>query len=93
MILPAIVFGLLASTLYGALMHLWKDGGIGRLLLYLILSWVGFISGHFLAVKINFTMLDIGTLHFGLATVGSLAFLGVGHWLSLIQVEKTSPGR
>ena len=46
MTLPALLFGLVVSTLYGAAFHLWQGGGAGRLALYIILSWIGFWIGH-----------------------------------------------
>jgi hypothetical protein len=88
MTLPAFLFGFLAATLYGGIMHLWKNGGLGRLMLYLVLSWVGFTAGHLFAGKMGWNFLDIGPLHFGLASLGSFLLLVVGHWLSLIQVDK-----
>jgi uncharacterized membrane protein YeaQ/YmgE (transglycosylase-associated protein family) len=83
--LPAILFGLILSTLYGAIFHLWRDGGLGHLLYYVILSWVGFWSGHFLAGYLGWTFISIGSLHVGLATLGSLIFLLIGYWLSLVR--------
>jgi uncharacterized membrane protein YeaQ/YmgE (transglycosylase-associated protein family) len=88
MTLPAFLFGFCAATLYGGLMHFWKDGGFGRLVFYLILGWAGFGVGHWLAGNYGWQIMDIGPLHFGLASLGSFIFLGVGHWLSLIKVEK-----
>jgi len=38
-----ILFGWLMATLFGALFHLWRDGGFWKLLLYLGLSWAGFL--------------------------------------------------
>jgi hypothetical protein len=87
MSLPTILFGLLISTLYGAVFHLWKDGGLGRLFLYLILGWAGFWLGQFLAARMGWTFASLGSLHLGLATAGSALFLAVGYWLSLVQIE------
>ncbi len=88
MTLPAFLFGFCIATLLGGIFHLLRDGGLGRLLLDLVLSWVGFASGHFLANKLGWSIFDIGPLHLGLAVLGSIIFLLVGHWLSQIQVEK-----
>jgi uncharacterized membrane protein YeaQ/YmgE (transglycosylase-associated protein family) len=88
MTLPAFLFGFLLSTLYGAAFHLWKGGGAARLLLYLILGWIGFWSGHLLAAYFDWTFDSLGQLHFGTATLGSLLFLGVGYWLSLVEVDR-----
>jgi hypothetical protein len=87
MTIPVMIFGLLLSSLYGALFHLWKNGGLGRLLLFLALSWVGFVAGQLLGQQVGWTFWSVGTLNVGMATIGSLIFLGVGYWLSLVQVE------
>ncbi len=89
MTLPAFLFGLLISSLYGAAFHLWKGGGPGRLLLYLLLSWAGFWLGHFIAGWVGLTLASVGPVRVGAGTIGSLIFLFVGHWLSLIQLEES----
>lgn len=83
--LPSLLFGFLLSTLYGSIFHLWRGGGAGRLLLYLIAGWLGFWSGHFLAERIGWTFASLGPLHLGLASVTSLVLLFLGHWLSLVD--------
>jgi hypothetical protein len=88
MTLPALVFGIIISSLYGAAFHLWRDGGIGRLFLYLLLSWFGFWVGHYLAERLGWTFGSVGPLHIGLATVISFLFLFIGHWLSKVEVQK-----
>lgn len=88
MTLPTILFGLLISTLYGAVFHVWRGGGLGRLILYLILGWAGFWIGHFLGAWLGWTFNNLGSLNLGMATLTSVAFLFIGHWLSLIKVEK-----
>lgn len=89
MSIPAYLFGFVVSTLYGAAFHLWRGGAAGRLLLYLILSWAGFWIGHFLGAALDWSFIKVGTLYLGMASAGSLIFLGVGYWLSQIEpVEK-----
>ena len=46
MTLPAFILGVALSTLIGAAFHFWRGGSLGRLLLYLVLGWVGFWIGH-----------------------------------------------
>ncbi len=87
MTLPALLFGFLFATLMGAAFHLWKNGGLGRLILYLFLAWIGFWAGHLLAVSLGWQFLSIGPLRFGMAVLGALLFLGMGHWLSLVKNE------
>ncbi len=88
MTIPTLLLGFILSTLYGALFHLWRGGNAGRLLLYLILSWIGFWFGQFIGELINITFDNFGQLHIVLATLSSLIFLGIGYWLSLAQSEK-----
>jgi hypothetical protein len=90
MTVPILLFGFLLSSLYGALFHLWRDGGLGRLLLYLILSWAGFWIGQIAAAQFGWAFGSVGALHVGMATLTALIFLLIGNWLSLVQVERPS---
>ena len=90
MTLPAFLFGFLISTLYGAFFHLWKDGGPGRLFLYVVLSWAGFWAGHSIGAQIGWGVWQLGPLRFGMASLGSVLFLFIGHWLSKVKVDKPS---
>ncbi len=83
--LPAVILGIVISSLIGALFHLWRGGGPLRLLLYLVLSWVGFWLGHIAATQLGWTFWSVGPLHLGMAILGCIAVLGFGYWLSLIQ--------
>jgi hypothetical protein len=85
---PSILFGVVVSTLLGAAFHLLRGGGLGRLALYLILSWVGFWSGHILGAQTGWSFGTLGPLHLGNAVSAALVFLGVGYWLSLVEVER-----
>ena len=85
---PVLIFGLVISTLFGAAFHLWRGGGSGRLLLYLILGWLGFWLGHVVGNLLGWTFGSIGQLRLGMASLTSVAFLAVGYWLSLVEVEK-----
>ncbi len=88
MTIPALVLGFLVSTFMGAAFHLWKDGGFGRLLLYILLAWIGFWGGHILANSLGWTFGSIGPLRFGMALVLCAATLFAGYWLSLIKREE-----
>jgi uncharacterized membrane protein YeaQ/YmgE (transglycosylase-associated protein family) len=87
MSIPTLFLGLILSTLYGALFHLWRGGNAGRLLLYLLLSWIGFWLGHFIGNYLKISFDTLGQLHLVFATLGSLVFLAIGYWLSLVQAE------
>ena len=86
MTLPSLLFGFLISSLYGAAFHLWRGGGAGRLLLYLLLAWIGFWGGHLLGNALGWTFLSLGPLRLGTATLGAAVALGIGYWLSLVEV-------
>jgi hypothetical protein len=84
MTVPVLVFGILFSTLFGAIFHLITGGSLGRMIMFIIFSWIGFWGGHFLGETLGWTFWSLGTLHMGMATLCSLALLGLGFWLSLL---------
>jgi hypothetical protein len=86
----SIIFGLIVSTLLGALLHLWRGGGLGRLIYYIIISWIGFWVGHFAGASLNWTFLSVGPLNLGMAILGNLLVLGIGYWLSLVRTEQNT---
>ena len=89
MTLPTLLFGFLLSTLYGTAFHVWRGGGAGRFLLFLILGWVGFWLGNFIGDQVGFSFFKMGALNLGLATLTSFIFLAVGYWLSRVEVKQT----
>jgi hypothetical protein len=93
MTIPTFIFGLVISTLLGAIFHIWHGGGIGKLALYLLLGWLGFWIGHYLAERLGFYLTSIGSLHLGPALGMGLLFLFVGHWLSLSEAKNNSTSR
>ena len=86
--LPILLLGFVISTFYGAIFHFWRGGSLIRLLLYLVLSWIGFWLGHFIGGLLGFTFWPIGVLHAGMATIGSVLILIIGHWLSLVDIQR-----
>jgi hypothetical protein len=88
MTLPAFLFGILVSTLYGALFHFLLGGGIGRLFLYILLSWIGFWCGQAVANWTGWTILSAGSLHLGLASMGSALFMLAGYWLGKVRAPE-----
>jgi hypothetical protein len=88
MTLPAILFGIVLSTAYGTAFHFWKGGNLKKLLLYILLAWVGFWSGHFAGAALGWTFAAVGPINTGLATLGAAAFLFIGEWLSRVEVVR-----
>jgi hypothetical protein len=85
MTLPSFLLGATIATLLGAAFHLWRGGGLGRLILYLVLAWLGFWAGHFLASTLGFELFRVGPLFLSLAVPGSIGLLALGHWLLVVQ--------
>lgn len=81
MAFPSFALGLVCALLIGALFHLVVGGGAARLLLYLLLSTLGFGAGHWLASSQHWFFLAAGSLQLGPAVAGSLLLLVLGHWL------------
>ncbi|MFH1524049.1 MAG: hypothetical protein ABIF04_03715 [Chloroflexota bacterium] len=86
MTFPAILFGVVLSTAYGTAFHFWKGGGLNKLLLFIVLAWLGFWIGHIIGGLIGWSFAAVGPLNVGLATIGSALFLFVGEWLSRVEV-------
>jgi len=86
MTIPSFVFALMIASLYGALYHLIRGGGLGRLLLFLIFGWVGFAVGHLVGIWQGWVLIPVGELNWGLSTLGSLIFLVGGDWISHIRI-------
>ncbi len=89
MTLPSYVLGTLYALLIGSLFHVWRDGGAGRLLFYLVLSVAGAAAGQWFGSWQNWYLFPVGPLNLGAVTVGSVLFLGLGYWLSLVEIHGT----
>jgi hypothetical protein len=88
MTLPSIIIGFAISSFYGAFFHFLRGGNLSRLILYLLLAWIGFWAGHFVGDAQSWLFLSIGPLHLGCATIGSILLLVIGNWLSLVDTGK-----
>ena len=89
MTIPSLILGGVIATLYGAAFHLIRGGGPGRLLVYIILSWIGFWSGQLIAERFSWGFIEIGSLHLGIASITSILLMIIGYWIFLgrSQVE------
>jgi hypothetical protein len=93
MSVPAIILGIVISVLLGASFHLWRGGGGGKLLLYLLLSIAGFWIGQYLGERFDLTFVSIGSLHLGMGLAVGVIFLSIGNWLSQVEPEKKQDRR
>ena len=85
MTVPTVLLGTIIALLLGALFHLWRGGKAGRFLLYLILSIAGFWIGQWGAESLKLNFDKLGQIHLAIGILGSLVFLFIGYWLSLMD--------
>jgi hypothetical protein len=90
MSLPSLLLGFVLSTLLGAGFHAVRGGGGGKLLLDLVVGWLGFWLGQYAAARLGITIGSLGSLNLAVAIPVGLVFLFVGNWLSPVEVEKKS---
>ncbi|MBT3338530.1 MAG: hypothetical protein HN855_11085 [Anaerolineae bacterium] len=88
MTIPSFLLAFVIASLYGALYHLWRGGGPGRILFYLVLAWFGFLGANFLATWQAWHLLPIGSVDIGIGTLGALISLFLGDWLALTNTEQ-----
>lgn len=75
MTIPALIFAFLIASLYGAIYHLIRNGGPGRLFQLLLLSWIGFALGHLVGIWQGWQLFPLGQLNLGMSTLGSLILM------------------
>jgi len=86
--LPTLLFGVLLAGAYGAGFHLWRGGGVGKLILFLVLAQAGFWLGDYVGFSLNWTFAPLGILNAGMGSLGAILFLLAGNFLSGIQVRQ-----
>lgn len=77
----SFILGFLLSTSFACVFHLLVGGPAGRILLYVIMSNLGFLAGHFLGRGMGITLMKLGPLYLLPATLGAVAFLIFAKWL------------
>ena len=87
MTLPTLLFAFLVALFYGALYHLIRGGGFWRLILFFSLSVFGFVMGHLIGLWRGWTFIPLGSLNFGLSSLGSIMVLIFGDWLSRVEAR------
>ena len=90
MTVPALLFAILVALLYGALYHFVRGGGFGRLILFFILSMIGFALGHLVGLWRGWVWMPVGSINLGPSSIGSLLILVFGDWLTRIEVREES---
>src|SRR5688572_32938006 len=90
MTLPALLFAFLLALLYGAVYHLIRNGGFWRLILYFILSVIGFTLGHFFGLWRGWVVDLMRSHKMLMSSMGSLIILIFGDRLSRIESIRES---
>jgi hypothetical protein len=90
MTIPAFIFGSFFSLLIGSFSHLILGGNLKKLILFLILGWIGFWAGYLLASQIGISFLQIGPLNLGVSSIGSVVFILFGFWVSMENVDQNN---
>ncbi len=71
-----LVLGFLMATLYGAGFHMIMGGRPRMIIIYLVVSWIGFFAGHFIGYFFGIETLKLGAVYLLSASVGS--------WLAIL---------
>jgi hypothetical protein len=87
MTLPTLLFAILIALFYGAVYHLIRGGGFWRLILFFGLSVFGFAMGHLIGLWRSWIFIPLGSLNFGLSSLGSVMVLILGDWLSRVEAS------
>jgi hypothetical protein len=90
MTFPTLLFAVMIALLFGALFHIFRSGNGWRLLYDLSLSLLGFGVGEWIHFWRGWNLFMFGALDLGMGVLGCLVFLGIGDWLSRIEVKKES---
>ena len=81
LISPGLAMSALVATAYGAAFHLWRGGGFGMLLRYLIAAWAGFALGQVIGWLGGWEFVMLGQVHILEGTLGSIVLLLIAYWL------------
>ena len=82
LISPGLALSVLLATAFGAVFHLWRGGGYGMLVRYLLAAWGGFALGQLVAWLGGWEFAMVGQVHVVEGTLGSGLVLMIVHWLT-----------
>jgi hypothetical protein len=87
LISPGLAVSALLATAYGAAFHLWRGGGFGMLLRYLLAAWGGFALGQAAGWLAGWDYLMLGQVHLLEGTLGSVVLMLIVRWLAASPAE------
>jgi uncharacterized membrane protein YjjP (DUF1212 family) len=90
---PNTVFAFVTATLIGALFHLIFGGRGRRLLLFIVMSWLGFGMGDAAGRSLGIALFKVGDLHFAFAISGCVFVLLLVHIFTSGRATRRRPNR
>lgn len=82
MMMPAVIFCVLAASLYGCLYHFFRGGNLFSLIVYIIVSNAGFFLGQYIGELLGAGFFELGTINFGVGSIFSWLLLGISGWIN-----------
>ena len=82
MINNSVILSLLIATIIATAFHFWKGKNLSSIILYVVLSYIGFIGGHVFASFLYITFDLVGAVHVVFGAIGSIISILLGHWLN-----------
>jgi ribose/xylose/arabinose/galactoside ABC-type transport system permease subunit len=82
LISPGLALSVILATAYGAAFHLWRGGGYGMLVRYLLAAWCGFALGQLVGWLGGWEFVMVGQVHLLEGTLGSGLLMTIARWLA-----------
>jgi len=79
---PIHLFAFIIATMLGLGFHVLMRGDARRLVLFVVMSWLGFLLGQYVGTLLETDLLTVGMLHLLPATMSSLALMFFAHFLT-----------
>jgi hypothetical protein len=83
------LFIVLLSSLIGSLFHLWQGGNGNKLILYIVVANIGFLTGQVIHKFWPINLLSIGPMQIGLGLITTIIFLFLMLWLLNFDPSET----
>jgi hypothetical protein len=87
-LIPGIILIIIVALIVGVFFHIWKGGGLFRLILFLTFSLIGFLIGQWIGSALQSTFLLVGWVQLGMGLIFSIVVCVIGIWLSNIKIDK-----
>ena len=85
---PVVVFAFVIATIYGLGFHVIMGGNARRMVLFVVISWLGFLLGQYVGDYLEITFLKIGVVHLLPASATAVAMLVFAH---VLTAEPSTP--